>query len=57
MKTLQEVLANAQQLVIDLQALADAPVVTPAPIVEPTDTEVDVILSDGTTKKFVPKTE
>lgn len=25
-----------------------------APVVAPTDTEVDIILSDGTTKKFVP---
>lgn len=25
-----------------------------APVVQPTDTEVDLILSDGTTKKFVP---
>lgn len=25
-----------------------------APVVAPTDTEVDVLLSDGTTKKFVP---
>lgn len=26
-----------------------------APIVAPTDTEVDILLSDGTTKKFVPQ--
>lgn len=25
-----------------------------APIVSPTDTEVDVLMSDGTTKKFIP---
>ena len=25
-----------------------------APVVAPTDTEVDILLSDGTTKKFVP---
>jgi hypothetical protein len=25
------------------------------PVVAPTDTEVDVLLSDGTTKKFVPQ--
>lgn len=29
--------------------------VTAAPVVAPTDTEVDVILSDGSTKVFVPK--
>lgn len=28
--------------------------VTSAPVVAPTDTEVDVVLSDGTVKKFVP---
>lgn len=28
--------------------------ITPAPVVEPTDVEVDIVLSDGTTKKFVP---
>lgn len=27
---------------------------TTVPVVTPTDTEVDIILSDGTTKKFVP---
>ena len=27
---------------------------TTAPVVAPTDTEVDILLSDGTTKKFVP---
>ncbi len=25
-----------------------------APVVAPTDTEVDILLSDGSTKKFVP---
>lgn len=25
-----------------------------APVVSPTDVEIDVVLSDGTTKKFVP---
>lgn len=28
--------------------------VTAAPVVAPTDTEIDVQMSDGTTKKFVP---
>ena len=28
--------------------------ITPAPVVAPTDVEVDIVLSDGTTKKFVP---
>ncbi len=28
--------------------------VNAAPVVAPTDTEVDVLLSDGTTKRFVP---
>ncbi len=32
-------------------------VVTPAPVVSPTDVEVDIVLSDGTTKKFVPQTD
>lgn len=30
------------------------PVATPAPAVSPEDVEVDIVLSDGTTKKFVP---
>lgn len=25
-----------------------------APVVQPTDTEVDLLMSDGSTKKFVP---
>lgn len=29
--------------------------VNAAPVVEPTDTEVDVLLSDGSKKTFVPK--
>ena len=29
-------------------------VIVPAPIVAPEATEVDVVLTDGTTKKFVP---
>ncbi len=29
--------------------------VTPAPVVSPEDVEIDVVLSDGTTKKFVPQ--
>lgn len=28
--------------------------VSAAPVVAPTDTEVDVLMSDGSTKKFVP---
>ena len=28
--------------------------VNAAPVVEPSDTEVDVVLSDGSVKKFVP---
>jgi len=54
MKTLNDILVEAQTLVADIQALVDAPAVTPAPVVAPTDTEVDILLSDGTTKKFVP---
>lgn len=34
--------------------LFPVPVAVPAPTVAPTDVEVDLILSDGTTKKFVP---
>lgn len=30
------------------------PVATPAPVVAPEDVEVDLVLSDGTVKKFVP---
>lgn len=50
MKTLQDVLIEAQQLVSDIQSLIDASI----PPVEPTATEVDLLLSDGTIKKFVP---
>ncbi len=57
MKTLTDILVEAQTLVVDIQALVDAPAVTPAPVVAPTDTEVDILLSDGTTKKFVPAPE
>lgn len=32
-------------------ALAAAPI---GPVVAPTDVEVDIVLSDGTTKKFIP---
>jgi hypothetical protein len=40
------------------QSYTDAAVaaITPAPVVAPTDVEVDIVLSDGTTKKFVPAT-
>lgn len=31
--------------------------VSAAPVVSPTDTEIDVLMSDGTTKKFVPQTD
>ncbi len=62
MKNAQSILEEAKGileavtvLVSDLQAIADAPAIIPAPVVEPTDTEVDVVLSDGTTKTFVPK--
>jgi hypothetical protein len=34
--------------------LFPVPTVTPAPVVTPEDVEIDVVLSDGTTKKFVP---
>lgn len=51
MKTLADIIVEAQQVVSDLQALPTAPVVTP------TDVEVDIVLSDGTTKKFVPQTD
>lgn len=49
MKTLQDVLAEAQQVVTDLEALANAPVVTP------TDTEVKVENSAGGEQVFVPE--
>jgi hypothetical protein len=35
----------------------EASSVTPAPVVAPEDVEVDIVLSDGTTKTFVPKEE
>lgn len=28
--------------------------VTAAPVVAPSDTEVDIVLSDGTSKRFIP---
>lgn len=31
------------------------PTATPAPVVAPEDVEVDLVLSDGTKKTFVPK--
>lgn len=30
------------------------PISAPGPVVAPTDVEIDIVLSDGTTKKFVP---
>lgn len=38
----------------DAAVAAAVAAVPTAPTVEPTDTEVDILLSDGSTKKFVP---
>lgn len=35
--------------------LFPVPTVTSTPVVTPTDVEVDLVLSDGSTKTFVPK--
>jgi hypothetical protein len=35
-------------------AVTAAVAAVPAPVVAPEDTEVDILLSDGSTKKFVP---
>lgn len=46
---------NAQ--VISIQVTFDdgsVQTVGGTPVVSPTDTEVDVLMSDGTTKKFIP---
>jgi hypothetical protein len=58
MKSLKEIIVELDavrsqtvQLLSDLQALSDS--TSPAPT--PTDVEIDVVLSDGTTKKFVPQ--
>lgn len=34
-------------------AVAAVPVAAPT-VVQPTDTEIDIMVSDGTTKKFIP---
>jgi hypothetical protein len=38
----------------DAAVSAAVAAVPAAPVVEPTDTKVDILLSDGTTKEFVP---
>jgi hypothetical protein len=38
----------------DAAVAAAEQAITPAPVVSPTDVEVDIVLSDGSTKKFVP---
>lgn len=53
MKTLQDIKAELEAILVDLQAIIDAPVVAP---VETTVTEVDVKESDGSDEKFVPET-
>lgn len=45
---LQTLDTNLQAIITALQALPTAPVVGPD------DVEVDILLSDGSTKKFVP---
>lgn len=51
----QAILASVTALVADLQVVVDAPNSTP--VVAPEDVEVDLVLSDGTTKTFVPKVD
>lgn len=36
------------------QSYTDAAVAAATPVVSPEDVEVDIVLSDGSTKKFVP---
>lgn len=49
---IDQLIADAQKVVDDLTALKAAlPVSAP---VAPEDVEIDVVLNDGTTKKFVP---
>jgi hypothetical protein len=38
----------------DVQAAVDAVTASEAPVVAPEATEIDLVLTDGTTKKFVP---
>jgi hypothetical protein len=38
----------------DAAVAAAVAAVPAAPVVAPTDTEVDILMSDGNTKKFVP---
>lgn len=45
---------NADGTITVTNADASTTVFSSAPVVSPTDVEVDLILSDGTTKKFVP---
>lgn len=50
---------NATKIVVTLEDGSEVVVfpvvaVTPAPIVSPEDVEIDVVLSDGSTKKFIP---
>jgi len=43
-----------EQAYTDAAVAAAVAAIKPAPVVAPTDTEVDILLSDGSTKKFVP---
>jgi hypothetical protein len=43
-----------QQSYTDTAVAAAVAAVPAAPVVEPTDTEVEILLSDGTSKRFVP---
>ena len=50
---------NATKIVVTVEDGSEVVVfpvvaVTPAPVVTPEDVEIDVVLSDGTSKKFVP---
>lgn len=47
-------MSPATKITIDRQDGTQEIIVVAAPTVAPTDTEIDVQMSDGTTKKFVP---
>lgn len=47
-------IAFADGMVTVTMADGTSTVYTSSPVVAPTDVEVDLVLSDGTTKKFVP---
>lgn len=59
--TTQETVSTSGGFTVAVATLTDGstvnvfPTGTPTPTVTPTDVEVDLVLSDGSTKTFVPK--